>query len=1023
MANSNTTQSVAVGEVRSIQGEVFAKSADGNMRRLAAGDQIFEGEVIITANGSSAEINIFNGPVLNVAEQQSVTIDSQVISPAHDATAGAVSDLGSTEAAKVVQTVSTDDQQDFNVLLEEEAAAAGLTGGDGGGSSFVNLVRIVENVPTTGYDFPINPTGTPPVIEGQAGVPPVAAEIPIVVSLASVLGILPSGEVDGILEGGSVIFTVTLSQASGGDVTVTLSNGAEITIPAGTLSGSSQPVAVQGDDPYVDPSEHSVSIVGMTGGGANEVLSFDDTPVGYTVADTTDTTTVSLSATPSITEAGTSITYTATLTNAAGTGSPVTVALSNGETITIAGGASSGSVVHAVTADEDVYVDPTTVSATISSATGGNFENLVVDSTAAVTSITDTIDATTVTLSNTTVNEHGDYTITATVDNAPETNFVLNLSNGATVTILTGQNSGTSTPVTAPDVDNGGEQITVSVVSHSGGNYELLNTGTALVTIIDSTPTAPLDDSITVEEESIPLSGGNNENDGYSYTISGTFADNANWGGDGFGGIVSVNGVSTVDANGKITASDAAGTLVVTAATGVYTYTLNHNLLQAGADENTQTAPSFAIVGKDADGSTIGFNLNVSVIDDVPTFTQIMQGIVANQSGVLSGTHNIAFGADGEGSINLSGLTNVAGLNYSTATHNSDGSTTITAGTGTSTTGFFILTVKADGTYDFNLIDSRPSIDKVVTFPNIQGGAGVPVLTVGTGVDAITFTGLGGDTIKPTSAGFGINDGNLNPGDDFNIAFAGNQVDSVSFAVKHQGSGAFAMDWSTDGGDSGTVSTLVDTTLRIDPLNDFTSITFNTTGGNAKMDTFSYSQNLLPPDQVLQFGVSATDVDGDVTGTQVLGIQLLGGAVGAPISGTSADESILGTSASETINGGAGGDILNAGAGDDVLIGGSGNDVMTGGSGADTFVFRLADAPVGVTTIDKVTDFSTSDTLDLSDLVTQGASIYISDYDPNTNAVTVTATFDTHIQEIQVAFDATVINPNLIYENGVVKIG
>ncbi|HBA91943.1 MAG TPA: hypothetical protein DCZ08_09390, partial [Anaerolineaceae bacterium] len=294
MANSNTTQSVAVGEVRSIQGEVFAKSADGNMRRLAAGDQIFEGEVIITANGSSAEINIFNGPVLNVAEQQSVTIDSQVISPAHDATAGAVSDLGSTEAAKVVQTVSTDDQQDFNVLLEEEAAAAGLTGGDGGGSSFVDLVRIVENVPTTGYDFPINPTGTPPVIEGQAGVPPVAAEIPIVVSLASVLGILPSGEVDGILEGGSVIFTVTLSQASGGDVTVTLSNGAEITIPAGTLSGSSQPVAVQGDDPYVDPSEHSVSIVGMTGGGANEVLSFDDTPVGYTVADTTDTTTVSL---------------------------------------------------------------------------------------------------------------------------------------------------------------------------------------------------------------------------------------------------------------------------------------------------------------------------------------------------------------------------------------------------------------------------------------------------------------------------------------------------------------------------------------------------------------------------------------------------------------------------------------------------------------------------------------------------------------------------------------------------------
>src|SRR3989338_8483671 len=494
MANSNTTQSVAVGEVRSIQGEVFAKSADGNMRRLAAGDQIFEGEVIITANGSSAEINIFNGPVLNVAEQQSVTIDSQVISPAHDATAGAVSDLGSTEAAKVVQTVSTDDQQDFNVLLEEEAAAAGLTGGDGGGSSFVNLVRIVENVPTTGYDFPINPTGTPPVIEGQAGVPPVAAEIPIVVSLASVLGILPSGEVDGILEGGSVIFTVTLSQASGGDVTVTLSNGAEITIPAGTLSGSSQPVAVQSDDPYVDPSEHSVSIVGMTGGGANEVLSFDDTPVGYTVADTTDTTTVSLSATPSITEAGTSITYTATLTNAAGTGSPVTVALSNGETITIDGGASSGSVVHAVTADEDVYVDPTTVSATISSATGGNFENLVVDSTAAVTSITDTIDATTVSLSATpSITEAGtSITYTATLTNAAGTGspVTVALSNGETITIAGGASSGSVVHAVTADEDVYVDPTTVSatISSATGGNFEnLVVDSTAAVTSITDT--------------------------------------------------------------------------------------------------------------------------------------------------------------------------------------------------------------------------------------------------------------------------------------------------------------------------------------------------------------------------------------------------------------------------------------------------------------------------------------------------------------------------------------------------------
>ncbi|MEJ6915072.1 immunoglobulin-like domain-containing protein, partial [Bradyrhizobium diazoefficiens] len=76
--------------------------------------------------------------------------------------------------------------------------------------------------------------------------------------------------------------------------------------------------------------------------------------------------------------ADTSITYTATLSHPAQAGQPVTVTLSTGDVITIAGGASSGSVVHTVVPNEDVYLDPTSVSATISTASGGNFEHLVV---------------------------------------------------------------------------------------------------------------------------------------------------------------------------------------------------------------------------------------------------------------------------------------------------------------------------------------------------------------------------------------------------------------------------------------------------------------------------------------------------------------------------------------------------------------------------------------------------------------------------------------------------------------------
>ncbi|WCN17800.1 hypothetical protein GV053_12505 [Marinomonas mediterranea MMB-1] len=57
------------------------------------------------------------------------------------------------------------------------------------------------------------------------------------------------------------------------------------------------------------------------------------------ITDTTDDTTVSLSATGSITEAGGTVTYTAELTSAAE--GDVTVTLSNGETITIADGENS----------------------------------------------------------------------------------------------------------------------------------------------------------------------------------------------------------------------------------------------------------------------------------------------------------------------------------------------------------------------------------------------------------------------------------------------------------------------------------------------------------------------------------------------------------------------------------------------------------------------------------------------------------------------------------------------------------
>ncbi|MCP6133726.1 hypothetical protein NL393_31605, partial [Klebsiella pneumoniae] len=86
-------------------------------------------------------------------------------------------------------------------------------------------------------------------------------------------------------------------------------------------------------------------------GGSYENLAGNPAPVSTTVTDVRDTTTVTLTASPSVAEGGTII-YTASV-DAPVTGSPVTVTLANGQTITIPIGQSSGTATGAVT--NDVY--------------------------------------------------------------------------------------------------------------------------------------------------------------------------------------------------------------------------------------------------------------------------------------------------------------------------------------------------------------------------------------------------------------------------------------------------------------------------------------------------------------------------------------------------------------------------------------------------------------------------------------------------------------------------------------------
>ncbi|MFJ4248982.1 immunoglobulin-like domain-containing protein [Pseudomonas sp. NPDC089741] len=296
-------------------------------------------------------------------------------------------------------------------------------------------------------------------------------------------------------EGGSIVYTATLTNPAGTPVTVTLSNGSVITIEAGKTTGTVT-VAAPADDVYKDAGKVEVTIKG-TDGGNFENLVANPTPAVTNVADTINTTHLTLSAESYVLE-GTSITYTATLTNAAQT--PVTVNLSNGQTITIEAGKTSGSVTIAAPSD-DVYKDVSKLTVTMTDATGGNFEKLDVSKTPVSTTVNDTVDKTTLTLSaSDTVSEGGQITYTATLSNPAGTAMTVTLANGAVINIAAGATSGSvnfAAPANTPYIDGG--KVQTAIASHSGGNFELVdaNRSAVVTTVTDTVDTTNISLSAT----------------------------------------------------------------------------------------------------------------------------------------------------------------------------------------------------------------------------------------------------------------------------------------------------------------------------------------------------------------------------------------------------------------------------------------------------------------------------------------------------------------------------------------------
>ncbi|KAF0864662.1 type I secretion C-terminal target domain-containing protein [Pseudomonas sp. LD120] len=496
---------------------------------------------------------------------------------------------------------------------------------------------------------------------------------------------------DTVAEGGSIVYTATLTNAAGTPVTVTLSNGAVITIAAGATTGTAT-VAAPADDVYKDAGTVEATITKAEGGNF-ENLETNTAPAVTDVTDTIDTSTVSLTATPTVAEGGT-VVYTASVT-APVTGSPVVVTLSNGQTITIPVGESQASVDF--TAPNDALAGGSSLSTTITNADGGNYEKLAISDKPAETTVTDTPDTTTLSLSATdTVAEGGSIVYTATLTNAAGTPVTVTLSNGAVITIAAGATTGTAT-VAAPadDVYKDAGTVEATITKAEGGNFENLETNTA---------PAVTDVTDTIDTSTVSL------------TATPTVAE---------GGTV----VYTASVTAPVTGSP----VVVTLSNG-QTITIPVGESQASVDF---TAPNDALAGGSSLSTTItnadGGNYEKLAISDKPAETTVTDTPDTTTLS-LSATDTVA---EGGSIVYTATLTNAAGTPV-TVTLSNGAVITIAAG---ATTGTATVAAPADDVYkDAGTVEATITKAEGGNFENLETNTAPAVTDVTDTIDTSTVS-------------------------------------------------------------------------------------------------------------------------------------------------------------------------------------------------------------------------------------------------------------------------------------------
>ena len=665
-----------------------------------------------------------------------------------------------------------------------------------------------------------------------------------------------------VVEGADITITATVDNApQTTDLILTLNNNETITIEAGKTSGSVTFANPNTADDIVDAGSQTYSITGSAGVNYESlntsdtvVVNVSDNPLAGAVVD--------LSADTSVVE-GTNITYTATLTGTPA-GNDITVTLASGHTITIDAGQTSGSVTVSTRTDEEYVQGTVQVTNSITDVTETNsdsapkLESLTAAADTNVsTDVSDDSDATTVTLSSSDVVEGADITITATVDNAPQTtDLVLTLNNNETITIEAGKTSGSVTfanPNTADDIVDAGSQ-TYSITGSVGGNYESLNTSDTVVVNVSDRLVSSVNRDLQTEDE-VVLNLGQDEDTVFVSAI----------GGDGSYTYSFVPG-----SNQNV----AAGDFYIDSGTGAVRFVQDDNFIHDGSISEDNNVYSINVRVTDGSGQFVDQTVYVDITDDDPVVSNATNlsvtvkydadGSISSSSSLTDdGTVSLAPGADGWNSVSL------AAAGYTLTGPDSNG-TYIGQKSGQNI--FSINLDVSTGDYEFELLNPDAAEQVVTnTTSDVQGQQARSSFDFeDSNGDKVTVTGiLGSLQIKPTSAGLGANSGNFKSGDGIDIDLASEADGLFTLNLKNEGGADTIKITIYNGatkGSSDSFSTSSETiSLMPAPgeVYDRVEVEFESVNGDLKVLSLSAEQLLIPDGEVIDFTITGVDVDLD----------------------------------------------------------------------------------------------------------------------------------------------------------------